>query len=320
MKYASKPRCRGFTLVELLVVIAIIAVLISLLLPALLKARKRALVLACPVAYVSYFDGQIHLTDLRFGHDFAVTSIRRAKGWTIWRPLWSPSGQKIGFMYGDNISSAYLCVLDPNTGVVLQHKRLIGGSSFVGWADDDHFIEGDSSDINLRDAQSGAVTGSYQQKHGEGSCYFTAPAGSPGKFVAITQALGGSSYGMGTARWVRKDFSNGRPIWTSAAVGDTVLRASAPETINVDPTGQWVAFDLHVDAKIPAQCAGIKSVSDDPSTPPTILKAGVYPYWIDDRQLLVGPLLRIVDRSGKEMRKSEYASNGPLSLRRYHHY
>ena len=104
----------------------------------------------------------------------------------------------------------------------------------------------------------------------------------------------------------------------SGPVGDQIWKAQTGSLIDVDPSGQWVAWDMMVE---PGSGGGIaiKSTSDPASTPPKLLNLGMYPFWIDDRQILCNGM-RIIDRSGKEVRSGAAPSNGPLSLRRYYHY
>src|SRR6266478_2214488 len=98
MQGASKARSKAFTMVELLVVIAIIAILLSILLPVINKARRKAIILACPIAYQSVQDNAIHVTDPTFSYDLKITPSYGQ--FDLYRPrrvAWSPSGRAMGF-------------------------------------------------------------------------------------------------------------------------------------------------------------------------------------------------------------------------------
>ena len=128
-------RRRSFTLAELLVVIAIIAVLIALLLPVLRGIRRRALVLACPIAYIGS-DDRVHLTDPEGKYDLVYDN-----AYTNSQDVaWSPSGQELAFTtytWQGNKGTAYPAVLDPMSGKVIVHSE----SGVVReWADNDSLI------------------------------------------------------------------------------------------------------------------------------------------------------------------------------------
>src|SRR5512133_1017109 len=92
-------RRRAFTLIEVLVVIGIIAVLIALLFPVLARARRGALVLACPIAYVGQ-DGGLYLTNANGSAELRVSEplwmVQSQDG--LSSPMaWSPSGRYLAF-------------------------------------------------------------------------------------------------------------------------------------------------------------------------------------------------------------------------------
>src|SRR5687768_12016861 len=98
---SARPRRESFSIVEILVVIGIISVLIAILFPVLAKARRSALVLACPIAYVGE-DGGLYLTN-----ENGTAELRLSPpGWRVQSrqgldsPMaWSPSGLTLAFQF-----------------------------------------------------------------------------------------------------------------------------------------------------------------------------------------------------------------------------
>src|SRR5437867_525471 len=91
---------RGFTLVELLVVIAIIAILIALLIGPIMRARRCALVLACPIA-AQASKGAVVIVHPHGSAELEVappfSRISDMKG-----PIWSSNGTWIAYQTRDS--------------------------------------------------------------------------------------------------------------------------------------------------------------------------------------------------------------------------
>ncbi len=105
--------------------------------PGLNRLRYTALVLACPIAYRAE-DGTLWLTDSRGTHNLKIFDGPASA------PTWSPSGEEIAFSCSD-ANGSYTGILNLMTKEIRKFPVLERNdyySSFLGWVDRMHFIQG----------------------------------------------------------------------------------------------------------------------------------------------------------------------------------
>ena len=323
MKRRMSRHGRGaFTLVELLVVIAIISVLISILLPVLSKARRRAQVLASPIAYVGK-DYRLHLTNPSGDIDIDLAGPRIENCCVCHSPpAWSPSGRKIAFRLMDR-GGAYVGIVEPISGRVVKFPERPGGY-FVGWVSADQFLARDDGRFSgrfwVRDANTGAVSRTMNIGH-EPMCVSAVPTVAGAYFIATDV---GSQRGRETICLLRKDLSLGKPIYSSM---DGLLQSP-----RVDPMGEYVAWTNSRGSSNSAVIA-MKAIKSHSSEPPTLIGgsygSAFFCDWTEDSKLLANITigghytLAIFDRNGRLVRKIptavEPAPGVVASWRKYLH-
>jgi prepilin-type N-terminal cleavage/methylation domain-containing protein len=316
------PPVRAFTIVELLVVVAIIAILVAILFPALQKAKRKATILASPVAYLGT-DSRIHLTDPTGGFDTPLAIVTRDRNCPVCHapPVWNPSGTKIAFrtMQGGAFSTG---MIDPYSGQVKLHPEQ--GESFMGWVDSGKYarVGGPMSDIHVQDAESGARVMTAPTR-GTGVVFLAAaPPNSPAPFVAITK-----NRGVCAVVLLRKDMGRGKRIWSEPLSGQNAL-----EHPRMDPMAEYVAWTGRRGSGGSERIIHMKGINEPLSMPPTAIgtefRSVYFCDWTEEGTLLGNVsedgrswMLMIFDRTGRVLRRLETdvrPAEGPVaSWRKY---
>ncbi|HEX2971324.1 MAG TPA: prepilin-type N-terminal cleavage/methylation domain-containing protein [Tepidisphaeraceae bacterium] len=217
------PRRKAFTLVELLAVIAIISVLIALVLPALKSARRRALVLVCPIAYVGV-DGFVHLTDPEGKYDLQLPEA----GGRSYFAIWSPSGQRLAYQVN---SPPSIKVVDPASGRILMHADGLP-YAVLNWLDDSRLVAMDMKAIYVLNVDTGCVVNTLpkpDRMFGPGDVSLLPVQWAPMTFVAAWPVRGPAAR---VVAFLRKDMSLGAMIPGTDGAAEP----------RVDPWGEWVAW------------------------------------------------------------------------------
>ena len=270
--------------------------LIALLFPVFSRARRRFLVLACPIAYVGE-DGGLYLTNANGTAELRLTepAWRVMSYHGLMSPLaWSPCGRRLACeAYNVNLGLGGTLFMEPLTGE--EWRR---GVRFGGWIDRDRVLGAGAYHHDVIDANTGRRVESFRlpdDRHYD--TFAPAPVNSGASFVAAIHGDINPYIGL-----VGKDYMPKRPIFTWPAPGRHFHLAP-----QIDPTGEWVAWQDPVLHQV-----ALRYVREHPRVPLTTIP-GNYEFcdWTVDSDLLV------ISHEGRTAELVILAKDGQV-LRRIH--
>ena len=272
----SDPRCRSFTLIELLIVISIIALLIAIMTPSLHNARRRVLVMACPIAY-SATDWSLWITDPRGKRHLKVSD-----GPAYWA-RWSPSGDRMVHEFGGGGS---LAIVDPVADTV----KIIAtpGSNNSEWYDGQTVLGFGSGSLWLTsDVESGSTRAWMTLPEAGLGAYphvYTYPHLTDGAITCEPDQNNSNTLDVYIRE--RSNWNRTKTIWEDTAnnQGDHFARP--------DWLGERVAWTRNRNTNSGGERhIALKSLDDPPNLPPTIIgdqfANAIFCDWTPDQKLLV---------------------------------
>ena len=337
---SGQRRFCGFTLVELLVVIAIIAILIALLIGPIMRARRAALVLACPIVFPAqkgavvivhpYGSAQLEVAP-------ALSHVSDEAG-----PEWSSNGTWIAYSTRKHLPAGdrqCTAIVHAASGRVRFYAgpTYSGTSSFFnGWADDDHFIDGTGDTLYIREAVSGQVTETVVPPwvaagpHREIKNIARVPASTGAYYIAGVSTIDTSPLMIVL---LRKDLSIQKTIHIDNS--EITVAASGWVGPRVDPMGEYVAWTTCGPKR---NCAvAVKALNAPLGAKPEVfdVSPGVYDVtfggWTEDGNMMIFEMtqpvptttLRIVTRTWKPIRtllkSDQWGNPGGANWRIYMH-